>query len=69
MLRSVEANKKKIRAMCASEDLECKALYGKDMDDTQWNILKVWTSFYAHTLTLRIIRSLHVCSVGITSAF
>jgi hypothetical protein len=41
MIRSVVLNKQKIRAMCESEDEECKALRGKDLSDEQWQIMEV----------------------------
>jgi len=41
MLRSLLANKDNIRAMCASDDDECKALHGKDLSAEEWKTLEV----------------------------
>ena len=41
MLRSLIANKDTIRAMCASDDDECKPLHDKDLSDAEWKTLEV----------------------------
>ena len=41
MLRSVMANKVKVRAMCHCADEECKALQGCDLADNEWKWLEV----------------------------
>jgi hypothetical protein len=42
MIQSLFANKSNIRAMCASDDEECKALHHKDLSDDEW---KLWRLF------------------------
>ena len=41
MLRSLVANKPKIRAMCASGTEECKALHDQDLSDIEWKMIEV----------------------------
>lgn len=53
MLRSVYLNKDRIRAMCESDDVECKALHGNDMTDEQWDILKV--CIFVRTIQRRLV--------------
>lgn len=41
MLNSVLVNKDTLRAMCASDDDECKAIHDKDLTDAEWTTLQV----------------------------
>ena len=46
MLNSLVINKDNIRAMCASDDEECKSLHDKDLSEQEWKIIEVGSYFY-----------------------
>ena len=58
MLDSLMVNKDTIRAICASDDEECKALQGKDLSDAEWKVLEV-SSLFFFFLTFQLFILLH----------